>query len=143
MRPYRGKRKDNGEWVYGWLIKDAHGQCFIADTGISSPPISARPVKSLTGSHDIVIIGAHKVDPATVDQQIGEQDKHKKEIYQGDKVKIMTHYDRIDGKHKYRLEVATSGCRCGLNTNGLVSIQKEGRAEYEPQLEIIGTIHDK
>ncbi len=129
MRLYRGKRKDNNEWVYGWYaLKPEVGAVILTDMG-----------ETYDSSPLLVEIPVH---PSTVGQQVGKQDKHKKEIYKGDKVILMTHWDRGDmSKNKYREEIATKDCSCGLNTNGMVSIQHEGQKEYEPQLEIIGNIH--
>lgn len=66
MREYkfRGKRLDNGEWVYGDLLTE-----YIHHKGLT-----------------IVEAGCiyHEVDPATVGQFIGEIDIKEQEIFEGD-----------------------------------------------------------
>ena len=83
---------------------------------------------------------AHALDNSQ--QFTGLFDKHGTEIYKGDIVRLLIDRAHYTGeKDKYRQEIVTKGCSCGLNTNGMISIQKEGQKEYEPQLEVIGTIH--
>ncbi len=61
---FRGKRKDNGDWVYGYLLKSA--STFIAVDG------------GLVDGH----FKLHEVDPGTVGQYTGF--KRNKEIFEGD-----------------------------------------------------------
>ena len=66
---FRGKRLDNGEWVYGNLVRYANGDAEIWE--IFNPDI-------YTDCRDWVII------PETVGQYTGLKDKNDVGIYEGD-----------------------------------------------------------
>ncbi len=63
---FRGKRKDNGEWVFGDLV---HSVYKIGDTCVGQ-----------YGNE----VGMHEVDPETVCQCTGGKDKNSKLIYEDD-----------------------------------------------------------
>lgn len=81
MRPYRGKRIDNGDWVTGSLIQLNSGLCYITENihGLHLP-LDGKLICNFT----------HKVDPDTAGQAIGFKDRRdrnkgdRQDIYRDD-----------------------------------------------------------
>ncbi len=69
---YRGKRKDNSEWVYGY---------YVLDTRDSEPRIITNTEYS-TGTYFQSSL-AHRIIPETIGLFTGRKDMNDKEIYQG------------------------------------------------------------
>lgn len=72
---FRGKRTDNGEWIDGALICLDDGETRIATSCLSGD------VPNLFN------ICAYDVDPETIGQYIGNKDKNRVPIFEGDIVK--------------------------------------------------------
>ena len=72
MRPYRGKRIDNGEWAYGYYAK--------------------KCVDEWDNSIDVIIekdnFFPHEVHPASVEQSTGKKDNNGTEAYENDIIKV-------------------------------------------------------
>ena len=118
---FRGKRVDNGEWVYGYLYVGQNDYYImeIVKSGFQS----------------------HKVVPETIGQFTGLTDKNEKEIYEGDVVFI--EYIDFDYSEdgtcyiKTVVEYETERMRFNFSNYGKSVINT-----YKSCLEVIGNIHD-
>ncbi|MFA5262048.1 MAG: YopX family protein [Candidatus Omnitrophota bacterium] len=131
MRQYRGKRKDNGEWVYGDYLYDPDtDEHFI---------IEIR--KKENRPSDDGCWKWHAAVPSTVGQSIGLKDRNGREGYGADRLKI-THRDTGEIKYgtinwnenlvKYQLLIDSENWNMGFQClNNCFA------------WEIIGSIHDE
>ena len=114
---FRAKRKDNGEWVYGDLLKNI--DC----------------IKIREREKDITRIAkSYEVIPETVGQYTGLKDKNGNEIYEGDIVTGLFNYTDIIGHIVYG-----SDATFFIERKGLYGI---GLNNAEDWLEVVGNIHD-
>ena len=158
MRKSRGRRVDNGEWVYGWYVHAADG-VFIMELeyyvlkfiqpeyhyqgmgcGLEDRNITDRYQAMEHGWEDAVDTCSQnhpefiQVIPETVGQSTGLKDKDGKEIYEGD-ICIYSSTAFV-GEVKYDI-----GClQCAFR---LWSTKLDGIADLHmtSDLEIIGNIH--
>lgn len=110
---FRGKRLDNGEWVYGSYVE-----------------INFHYSNGYVERHLIVALNAHEfeVDPETVGQYVGLKDKSVKEIYDGDVVMVCD-CERFE-------IIFHKGCFCYQIGKGDYHIFNN------KEIEIIGNIYD-
>ena len=145
---FRGKRKDNGEWVQGDLWCNPYGEreiCIVS-------PINNQ---GTTGGNEVI--------PETIGQYTGLTDKNGRKIFEGDIIRYADLYDyncylesidnpevydNIDLGNIWTIDEVVYGIKVGypafdlnkhdFETNGLSELSESGQYFYE----VIGNIHD-
>ena len=113
---FRGKRVDNGEWVYGVPTKDEHGE-------LSFLPCQFYAIR------DAICL---YVDENTVGQYTGLKDKNEKKIFEGDIL--------LKGFEKVLVKWNGNQCRwCIYSNNYEICGFNENTQGY---FEVIGNIYD-
>lgn len=114
---FRGKRIDTGQWVYGNLPQDS-GLCFIVK---NIEELTEKPFNECL------------VNPDTVGQYTGLEDRNWKEIYEGDTVGYrFTDSSFVTGK------VVWWGARCGF----YIRTRENDYYELTEHCQAIDTFHD-
>ena len=82
QRPYRARRVDTNELVYGWkFVCKGDDRTYIISADYSAQELSYTPALF---DHKIAW---HEVHPDSVSQSTGRKDKHGVDAYGGDRVK--------------------------------------------------------
>lgn len=118
---FRGKRVDNGEWVYGYYVKGF---------GYNVNDIENR-IFTLDGMY------IHEVEEETVGQYAGLKDKNGREIYEGDIIE-KTYYSYHQPECSELFEIKYEGL--GFHFKHI-----KGNAFYLPfteDIEVIGNIYE-
>lgn len=125
---FRGKRIDNGEWIYGmpWIFKDKSCIC----------PWNEGMCKYDTGYYPVEVI------PETVGQYTGLTDKNKTKIFEGDivfvgKNKIPLYIEFTDSQKDSPYLSFSWNCRLPNKPLYLHRLENDSSL-----YEVIGNIHD-
>ena len=122
---FRGKREDNGEWVFGSFVPDAL-------EGSNSDLVSWGFIRRY--NRDVGKMETIEVDRETVGQFTGLKDKNGNEIYEGDIVFIKGE------DNKGTIVWDSEELEYGVD---MEDVQVKLGCFYGRDLEVIGTIHDK
>ncbi len=77
---FRGKRVDNGEWVYGYLLK-----------GVRTYIVTKEQMSYAVVSTDYhASLGFTEINPETLGMFIGIKDRNDVEVYAGDKIEAVS-----------------------------------------------------
>lgn len=130
---FRGKRIDNGEWVYGALCMSAKYAPYILWSG-----------------NDSVVIETPIIDQDSIGEYTGLIDKNGKEIYEGDIIHLNDEEFALE--HGNGIVVFLEKDQGGRPCGGLWYLEDADEYSntenslydlwYQGELEIIGNIHD-
>ncbi|WP_288910949.1 YopX family protein [uncultured Thomasclavelia sp.] len=122
---FRGKRLDNGEWIYGYyLYSEKYNKHYIVDERITTT-LEGKLVPQESG-----FIKKEAI-PETVVQYTGLTDKNGKKIFEGDIIKAK--YEEKNGYIKWNNDNASFQVK-GIPSHTL---------KRANELEVIGNIFDK
>ncbi len=130
---FRGKRADNGEWVYGCLISIEASNIKTTDGKINQR-VCCITKPYIPNDADGFDLALYRVIPETVGQYTGLTDKNGTKIFEGD---ILL----VDEGETYEMRVTAemqSGCWLifeGKNNRGFLAIATK-------HSKVIGNIHD-
>jgi hypothetical protein len=110
---FRGKRKDDGKWIYGYYVEDREG-----------PSILYR--------HPDGSLDRKKVIPKTAGQYVGIKDRHKKKVYTGDILNVYDSFLAIVENH-YALQLGGSVKDFRISFDTMAEIE---------EFEIVGNVHE-
>ena len=122
---FRGKRVDNGVWIYGGYAKCNNRDYILPDIDLIGREWVFENIE---------------VIPKTVGQYTGLTDKNGKKIFEGDIVEFTDKYTRKKGRAEIVFEAFKwkySGCYYGGNPIVWLCID-----DTSIEFEIIGNIHD-
>lgn len=126
---HRGKRIDNGAWVYGGYFYDGKRHFIISRLGIQMSSDGAG------------LTGCFEVEPETVGRYVGINDKYKKRIFEGDIIEGFSPYNGDLWRCDVEFRKGAFVCRY-LGDNCWQNRLHFSDFVENVQWEVVGNIHD-
>lgn len=160
---FRGKRVDNGEWVFGYYTELPEGdiggtlmagtnELLCEDTADYIISIETKQCQSFSPAYPIQVFDVDwcKVRCQTVGQYTGLTDMNGKRIFEGDIVKLtdksfgykwkaIVEFGNPNGNYTWGWQLKPIGKAKNVNTDILCWVEMEETGAF---CEIIGNIHD-
>ena len=138
---FRGKRVDNGEWVYGFLFELSYDGSSALCIGIE--PLCANDYSEIYKSCYAEVI------PETIGQYTGIRDMHGKPIYEGDAIPYHFNHNTVGvvkyGEYHNPFDSDNHGGHVGFYLDWFEpdSLLRADLGYWIKVSEVIGNIHDK
>lgn len=135
---FRGKRTDNGEWVYGYYV--LRKRPYFKDKGVNAEHLIYGNIEIEDNDYKQfvdTIMTTYVVDPETIGQYTGLTDMNGRKIFEGD----IVIFDYIDYKDERGVVQWDSDIAKFIITFSTFTIDFDN--VYGRELEIVGNIRDK
>lgn len=135
---FRGKRTDNGEWVYGYYV--LRKRPYFKDKGVNVEHLIYGNIEIEDNDYKQfvdTIMTTYVVDPETIGQYTGLTDMNGRKIFEGD----IVIFDYIDYKDERGVVQWDSDIAKFIITFSTFTIDFDN--VYGRELEIVGNIRDK